>query len=251
MKWNLQPKFLPFLIAGMGAMACALQWGLYAVGVDEKNLVTAWHPFGVMLWILTAAAALLVVLAVWKLGGSRKYSKNFPASIAAALGNLALAAGIALTVVFAWQANSTMEWARNVVGLLAAVGLILVGVSRLRGKRPVFLFYGLLCICFALHMVSQYRQWSSNPQLQDYVFTMLGCALMMLFAYQHTAFAVGMGSRRLHLGMGLLAAYCCLVAMANTEYPFLYAGGCLWALTNLCSLTPPPVAIRQEQEPKE
>ena len=69
---------------------------------------------------------------------------------------------------------------------------------------------------------------------------MLGCVLLCLFAYQQTAFSVGLGKRRSQLFAGLAGAFFCFGAAALKMDALLYLTGGLWMLTNLCSLTPVP-----------
>ena len=48
------------------------------------------------------------------------------------------------------------------------------------------------------------------------------------------------------LGMGLAAVYLCAVSLSSGEYPFLYLGGIVWVLTNLC--LPEPARQMEERE---
>ena len=60
----------------------------------------------------------------------------------------------------------------------------------------------------------------------------------MLFSYYQTAFDVGMGKRRMQLGTGLLTVFACFAAIPGSQTALLYLTGGIWALTNLCALTP-------------
>ena len=55
-----------------------------------------------------------------------------------------------------------------------------------------------------------------------------------------TAFDAGMGRRRMQLATGLMAAYLGYAALSGSGYLILYFGCAVWALTDLCSLTPKP-----------
>jgi len=72
-----------------------------------------------------------------------------------------------------------------------------------------------------------------------------------LFAYYQTAFDVGMGSRRMQLGTGLLAAFACFAAVPGSETVLLYLTGGIWTLTNLCVLTPPAPSVKKPAEPQK
>ena len=54
------------------------------------------------------------------------------------------------------------------------------------------------------------------------------------------AFDVGLGRRRMQLATGLMAAYLGYAALSGSGYLILYFGCAVWALTDLCSLTPKP-----------
>lgn len=240
MKDILNPKKLPTLISWLGGLGFLLRWLLYRVGVDEKGLLMSSHPAEVLLWILTAATAVLIVSMVWRLEGSNKYADNFQVSADSAIGAFALAIGIVITLLGDGAAMTTLEKLRKAAGFLAAAAAVPAGVSRLQGKRPFFAYHSLICVFFAIHMVSRYQAWSGDPQLQDHVFNLFACVALTLFAYHQAAFDVGSGKRRMQLAMGLLAVYTCLVVLANTEHWVLYLTGAIWAGTNLCSLEPVP-----------
>ena len=89
-------------------------------------------------------------------------------------------------------------------------------------------------------MLGNYGIWCSNPQLQDYWLDLSASALMALFAFYEAAFDVGLGRRRMQLATGLMAAYLGCAALSGSGYLILYFGCAVWALTNLCSLTPKP-----------
>lgn len=241
MKTFLKPKNLPLLTVVLGFMGFGLRWLLYMVSVDVKNLLPMNHPLEIALWLVTAAALALIAAGVWKLDGSRRYGDNFKASPAAGMGHLAAAAGILLTALFSPESTQGALYGLwKGLGFLAAAALAVAGVCRAQGKRPQFLTHMTACVFLLIHLVGNYRHWSGNPQLQDYVFDLFGCVALMLFAYYEASFDVGAGKRRMQLAAGLAAVYLGCVALSGSQYPLLYLGGAVWAVTDLCTLNPVP-----------
>lgn len=249
MKNLWKPTNLPAVTAGLGGAALVLRKLLYAAAVDEKGLLVANHPLEIILTLLSVAVLVYIAAAVWKLDGSGEYADNFSADKLALAGHLAFAAGIVLTLMTNGpRMNGYLGQLWLMLSYPAPVCLVLAGVARMQGKRPFFLLYLLPCLFLLLHIINHYQFWSGNPQLQDYVFTVFGSMALMLLAFYSAAFSVGIGRRRMQLGMGLAAVYLCMAELATTLYPWLYLGGILWALTGLCSLTPVP---KKEPEPKD
>ena len=116
----------------------------------------------------------------------------------------------------------------------------MAGRCRRAGKCPLFLTHLAVCAFFVVHMLGNYGIWCSNPQLQDYWLDLSASALMALFAFYEAAFDVGLGRRRMQLATGLMAAYLGCAALSGSGYLILYFGCAVWALTDLCSLTPKP-----------
>lgn len=252
MKNLFAPKNLPVITAGLGGIALVLRKLLYAVAVDEKNLIPLNHPLEIGLGIVSAAALLYVAVMAWKLDGSDAYQDNFTPDRAAMAGHTAAAVGIVLTLL---TKKPTMPgylgsiWL--VLGYLSPVCLLLAGINRLRGKQPFFALHLLPCLFLVFHIINHYQTWSANPQFQDYVFTLLGTMALMLFAFYTSAFDVDAGRRRMHLFMGHAAVYLLMAELATTQYPWLYLGGIVWALTGLCTLTPVPKPAAEEKPEKE
>ena len=238
MNMKINFKSLPVLSLGLGLLTCVIRVALLTLGRDGKGLLTVWHPLNVLAWAVTAVAVALVILGVWKLDGSRKYEHNFAPSLAAALGCCLLAGGIAASVVSGLGSWTRMTGICSLCGLLTVPALALAGLNRKQGKRPFFGFHAIVWLYLALCAVSRYQIWSSRPQMQNWFFNMAALLMLTVFAYYQTAFDENMGNRRMLLGSGLLAAFFCVAAMANGEDVLLYLTGAVWAVTNLCSLTP-------------
>lgn len=238
MKTDFKKYRLPVLAAILGSAAGVLRAALLLLGTDEKGLLIPGHPLDILVWVITAAAILGVAALVRKLDGSQQYDHNFAPSGAACLGCFALAAAIAVTTLTGLGGFAKLDRIRDICGLLAIPAALWAGICRRKGTRPFFLFHAAVCLYLTLYAVSRYQSWSSLPQLQDYVFSVLASCLLPLFGYYQTAFDVDMGNRRMQLGTGLLAAFFCITALAGATDPVLYLGGAIWTLTNLCSLNP-------------
>ena len=248
--WNA--KNLPFVAAGLGVLGAAVRWVLYAVAVDERLLLPKNHPLEWLLMALTVAAGALIAAGVWKLDGSAAYRHNFAASPGAALGAAAAAVGILVTVLMGEAPRAGMfEPFWKVLGLLAVPCLLWISYCRLKGGRPFFLFYVEVCVFLAFHILNNYQYWSGIPQTLDFVYSLLGCVALTLFAYYQAAFAVGSGKRRMQLFMGMFGGFLSIVALSGTDYWLLYCGCAIWALTNLCSFTPVPKPKKEKKPQKE
>jgi len=171
--------------------------------------------------------------------GSNRWEDNFQPSLLRAAGSLALAAGIVVSALAHWNDGRTSsDLIRNGLGVLSAAGMIWVALCAAGGRKPFFLCHALVCLYLCAYLLGQYQIWSSNPQLQDYVFFLLACVCMGLFSYQQAAFDVGLGSRRKLLLYGLVGGFCAIAAVYGTYDLPLTACGAVWMLTNLCSMTP-------------
>ena len=74
------------------------------------------------------------------------------------------------------------------LGLCAGFSMLIVAFCRFAGKKPYFLLHATACLYITLRTVAMYRQWSSDPQLQDYGFYITAHAALMLSSYHHAAF---------------------------------------------------------------
>ena len=240
MKQKNKQNRLTLGVIVLGCCALVLRRLLYGVAVDVKNLLPVNHPLEIALWVLTAGTAVWIVASVWKLDGSAKYEDNFQPSLTAAVGHYIAAAGILLTVLLPWGTVGRLVLLRRVLGTVAAVGLIVAGRCRKAGKCPLFLTHLAVCAFFVVHMLGNYGIWCSNPQLQDYWLDLSASGMMAVFAFYEAAFDAGMGRRRMQLATGLMAAYLGYGALSGSGYLILYFGCAVWALTDLCSLTPKP-----------
>lgn len=232
MKQN--PYFLPALSAGLGLSGLILRILLTLVGRDEKGLLVPAHPAALLLWALTAAVVIVLLLQVLRTKNAKRYSDCFCDCPIAAIGCFAMAAGILLTAVLSHSEELRLGLPRTVSALLAVPALIWAGLCRRKGLRPNFLVYAAVWLFLTLHTIGRYQSWSSQPQILNFFFPMMGCLLMMLFAYCHAAFLVRLGNRRLLMAAGLLGGFFCLTAIAGLKDIALYACGAVWLLTNLC-----------------
>lgn len=236
----LQPKNLPILMLASGAAGMGLQWLTYAAAVDGKGLLIPHHPVEIALWLLSIGALALVVSVAVTMGGVGDYAANFPPSPLGAFGNFVMAGAIGATVLYYPCAmGGTIAAAWWWLGLAAAAALIWIGCRRLQGKAPCFVLHLLVCAFLGAHILTHYQLWSGTPQLQDYVFHLLGAMVLLFFGYYQTAFDVDLGMRRMQLTMGMMAIFLCTVALTDTAYPLLYMGGIVWTWTNLCKFQVP------------
>lgn len=247
----LKPKNLPLFAAQAGIVGWLLCRMLYRFGVDDKGLLAAHHPLGIALWLVTAVTLGILIVRVRKLDGSNRYVDNFAPSKWAAVNHALAGIGFALTVLLNDpMMRSGLGTAWKVLGLLSGPCLILAGLARAGGKRPFFVLHMIPCLFLVFHIINHYQQWSGNPQVQDYIFTLFGTMALMFFAFYTAAFDVGSGRRRMQLGMGLAAIYLIMVIIAQTEYLFLYAGGLFWVQSGLCSLEPKTRAPKPQEGEK-
>lgn len=241
MKFTVKPNLLRILILGAGGLGLALRITLYATGIDGRGLLTEGHWAGIALWILTAAAAAVLLIFGRTITGPESYKESHPASLSAALGAFAAMIGIGVTTVREFsEFSSSLHLIVWGLGLVSAISMGCIGFCRLLGAKPHFLFHTSVCFYFALRMVSQYQYWSSDPQLQDYCFYLSAYVALMLTTYHHAAFDADLGKHRQLWSFSLASVYlCCLSLKGNMDIFLLLCCGA-WALTNLTTLTTHP-----------
>lgn len=252
----IKSQHLKYGVFGAGLLSALLRFFLYTTGTDGKGLLVRGHWAAVALWVLTAAVLAVLLLRCRTITGPQLYKHSFPTSTSGGIGCLLGAAGFALNFLAHWpQSFALSELLVPAVNLLSAVSLLWVGICRLYRLKPLFLFHAMVCVGFALQMVGQYRDWSADPQIHNYLFYMSAHVGLMLTAYHFAAFDADMGAHRTLWFLGLFSAYLCLVCLYGTEES-LFMGLCaLWVLTNLPRLEAPARRERPrmvfEDEPRE
>lgn len=230
----------PYLLVPLLSIdALILRYALYRVGVDAGGLLVPFHPMALLLWLLTLAAAISVILFTLKQFSGGRKRVCAPTGIPAAAGTWIMAAALILSGTGTDQAVfPVLLTLHRILSYAGAAGLAVGGWFRLKGQKSVFGCHLPTALFFAVHAVMQYQSWSSDPQLQNYIFALLGCICLALFAYQHAALEVDTGSGQILLAAGLMGCYFCCAALPRGEYPAMYLGGAIWILTNLCEIHP-------------
>ena len=237
MKLTVKPNLLKNMILGASVLGFVLRIVLYTTGFDGRGLLIQGHWASICLWVLTAVVAALILVFTRKLEGPADYCDAFPTSVSGAAGAFAAAFGIGITTVreFA-EFSSLLHLIVWVLGLGTTAALIFIGICRLLRRRPYFLFHTVVCIYFALRMVSQYQHWSADPQLQDYCFYLCAYVALMLTAYQHAAFDADIGKHRSLWRLSLASVFLSCLSLNGTPDALLLLSCGIWAFANLSCL---------------
>ena len=240
MKISLKPALLPWLTLALGCIGAGLRTWQLLTGIDSAGLLIVGHPALMWMLILTGLTLVILLLASGSLTGAPKHSFNFPESTPAAICTAIAGMGIGVTSIMELALTSDRYTILTcILGLLCAPAMLLLAECRRSGKRPHFLLHSLLSIYLMVRLICQYRLWSANPQLPDYIFHIFACVCLTLTAYNRAAFDVGMGKRTVFLFFSLMAVYLCFLSLVGAGDVRFYVAGGIWALGNLCPLDPP------------
>lgn len=250
MKINLKPNHLKYAVLGAGGLALALRTALYATGIDEKGLLMRGHWSAVCLWILMGLTLLAVFYFTRPIQGPDSFCDAFPTSVPAALGSAAVAVAILLRTLRQTDGD-TLALITTVLGLVTAGAMLYGSYCRLLGKHRTFLVYVALCLYLATQLVSRYRTWSADPQLQDYFFQIFATVALILAAYQHAAFAAGNGRHRLLWATSLTAVFLCCAASGHSDESLFFLACGFWVFTGLSTLSQRPRRNRPRLELEE
>ena len=232
----IKPSYLPVLTLLGGLLGLILRAWLVLAGTDEKGLLVTTHPAHILVFVLTALVLAAIFLCIRPLGALKRYQDLFPNGILSGTGCIAAALGI-LWVSLRDRSLRTdiVTNVSLVLGLLAAICLVAVAVCRFKQRRPAFYFHVVITLFLMVHLVSQYRLWSSEPQLQVYFFPLLSSVFWMLTTYYSAVLDAKKASRRWFVFCNQSALFFCCVSLWSDSWLF-YLTMAFWMFTGLCSL---------------
>ncbi len=230
---------LPWIVSALGVVGLAMRWCLYRVGLDSRMLLGPGHPLEILVWLLTTATALMIILYTRKLRGPNVFEENFFPSQVGTAGCCTAAFLICYTVLsMPAKIPGPPGLAWKVLGVLCAPSLLIAGYGRLTGQKNCYLAFLVPCLFYLFHIITHYRVWSSEAQLQTFFYPLFTSIAMTFFLFYTAAFAVDMPYRRHQLIAGLSGIFLSLVELSRTSYPWLCLAGVILCLTCLCAPIP-------------
>lgn len=265
-------KFL-LLVPTAAAALAALGLHRYMMEncIDEMGLLIPGNLPLKLLWVLGIGFPGYLLILVSTLGGEGSYADNFPRSYVS--GGLMIAAGAVLLLnagsLSASPAVLPPEQTQALAGAMATLtdrvmvvlpwlsggAMVVLGVCRTMGRKPLFVFSGTVCLLHMLTLIRSYRLWSADPQLHEYCFPLLAMVLLMLCSFHRTCCDAGVIQRKKLLLTGMGTAVCAAASLSGQLLPGFFLSSTLWALGCVCDpaqLPPDPEEEAQESpEPEE
>ncbi len=233
MKYFTKNRLILLLSTLTGGVVCMLlRLWMMIYGVDEKGLLVSGHGTILAYWAVTAVFLVGLVFGVKRLGHDGSYRQLFPES--RLCGVMIMVSGAMIAGVGLFGGTLTDK----ALGLIAGGCIIYTGMARYVGARPYFVFHFAVCLFFILKLITNYQRWSADPQLQDYVFQILACILLMLASFYRASADADTIYRRKLAYTALAACFMCIVSLSDQEAPVYYGACALWAVANTGSLEP-------------
>ena len=208
-----------------GVAALLLRWRLLSTGVDDKGLLTAGQPLAIISWILTGCMVLLTVAAVWKHRNEKIAVHGSPVATVARILAMAAAAVLFRDGTLLGSATSLAAAATGIVSFLE--------LYQSKKRLPPAVVGIPTVLFFMLCLLSCYRIWSAEPEIQRYCYRLLALVCLMMAAYQSSAVSLGMGKGNIFLGAGFLSVYFAFAAGADPGFTVLFLALGVWMLAQL------------------
>ena len=248
----LNPNHLPFVTLCLGALGLTLHVDLLTLGVDSKGLLVTGSWMESLSWGCAGSMAVVLALGIRSLDGIPKNERLFPASAAAALGNVPGAVGFGITAIrLLLDAGSPFHTAAAISGFAAALCLVALAFCRWKGQKISLLARLPVILFLALFSLSQYRGWSAATQTMEYAFPMLATVFLILTSYHRPALEVRLHGRKSYVFCNLAALFFSMLAIPHA--PLFYLPMAVWMASDICSLRvmTKRVTPRQEDAPEE
>ena len=261
-------KFLllvPTVLAALAALG--LHRYMMEACIDDMGLLIPGNLPGKLLWALAIGFAGYLLILISTLGGDGRYEDDFPRSILS--GGVLMAAGVVLLLnarslgalpgvaMPAYTRALTrimvlsVDWIMVALPWLAGAAMVVLGVYRMMGRKPLFVFSAIVCLLHMLTLIRNYRLWGADPQLHEYCFALLALVLLMLCSFHRTCCDAGVIQRKKLIFTCLTAAVCSAAAMSGHSQPGFFLASALWALGCVCDgavLPPDPEEEENVQE---
>lgn len=242
MKRIFNPIVISVVSAVLGILCLLSRLWLMQTGVDGKHLLLTAHPGSIMSWILTAVMGVFLVAALI----SKPLHYSFRPNCLSGGGAAAASIGLALTSVFAFNSiRMSLTVATGIIAILAALCCAAMAAFRFLGKRAWLPLYLPGIVTLMLQFLFCFRLWSSEPELQRYVFLLGSHTFVMLAAYYRAASECKMHAPRAYLLLSSAAVFFGFSAVADGGAGYLYG---LWALSILLENLSIRVARRKSYE---
>lgn len=253
MKKFVNPLNLPLWALLTGGVGLLLRVWLMTSGVDQKGFIVTGHFAGILLFLLVIGAMVALFFLTKDLVEAGKYEFNFPASEVSGYGAFVAAAGLAISsFVDIFLAIDALETLTALLGMAAAVLLVLTGIFRRKGTAPSLLIHIGICVYLMMRLVCYYRHWSSDPQILDYCFQLVATACLMLTTYQRATFDAHEGKRRPYAFLSLATIFFSCISLVGWSNILFFLSAIVWQITDLCCLIPLSLDdIRFDEEDSE
>ena len=163
------------------------------------------------------------------------YARIFPRSPVSAFGNIFAALGLIISA-FTLETSGFLKLLMPVFGVLSAGALGMVAYCRLKGMRPNCLLHITICAYLILRIMTCCRGWGAEPQLQRYIFHLLGCLFLLMACYYRAEMNTLIGDCRKYVFFSQVALFCCCLCAIGEDWLF-YLTGAIWMATDLCTLS--------------
>ena len=220
MKHPIKIDYLPHFTMGCSILGFLLQVWLHATGYDQRGLLVQGHPATILTFLLAVVTVISLFLWVHSMGHPPAYDQLFPQSRIAFAGSVAAAVGIVLISLLELRKFNNVTLLSFFLGLLAAASLVLLGLHRLKQTHPPMLLHTVVTVYMMLHVVSQYRIWSSETQPQLYIFQLLASVFLILASYHRTALDGRAGRRDLFVFCDQAALFFCCLSLVSDNWLF-------------------------------
>lgn len=243
MKKILKNEILLSLTVVLGLCASLLHSRMMSTAIDAKGLLISGHPLTLALWVLSLGFLIFAFSVSRVQRFSAPYRDHFPPCTLRGL--VSMAGGAAVTAFCVRMVHSS-QLLPGIIGTAAGLSMVFTGLRRLQGRQPSPLFHCIVCVFFIVDLVLSFRQWSADPQLQDYVLPLMASLSLMLFAYHRASSDADIMNPGRTAFFSLCAAFFCLAALSDPAMRLLYLGAGLWAVGAAPTLE--PIEAPEEEE---
>lgn len=232
-KTNRTFLFLPFLI-GAAAGAGIRRWQLSSA-FDSEGQVISGSPSTWILGILCALLAVLALIVARRLPKRAEYEESFSSETPEMVISLAAAAlllaGCALDLMAAPQGINLLV---QFLGIASALCIGVTARQRYLGIVPKAALHMLPCLYLVVRLIVDFKQWSVDPAVLDYCYTLFASITAMCAVFHLGGFCFSQGRRRTSVFWCLLCVVFSAISLADGGWShMLLTGGLgLWAGIN-------------------